>query len=84
MHTLDLDTMVRLATIENRSKDEAKSGSRINPVQQPEDEEDVVEAVTQPRQKKFYPQAQQNKSQHQRQNFRPQQPTIMEVKQSRQ
>jgi hypothetical protein len=72
MHTLDLDTAVRLATIELCSKDEARSGSRINPVQQPE-EEDVVEAVTQTRQKKFYPQAQQNRSQQQRQNSRPQQ-----------
>jgi hypothetical protein len=71
MHSLDLDTAVRLATIELRSKDEARSGSRINPVQQPEEEEDVVEAVTQNRQKKFYPQAQQNRGQQQRQNSRP-------------
>jgi hypothetical protein len=73
MHTLDLDTAVRLATIELRSKDEAKTGSRINPVQQPEDDDDVVEAVTQTQQKKFYPQAQQNRGQQQRQNSRPQQ-----------
>jgi hypothetical protein len=64
MHTLDLDTAVRLATLELRSKDEPKTGSRINPVQQPEEEEDVIEAVTQTRQKKFYPQAQQNRSQY--------------------
>jgi hypothetical protein len=50
---------VRLATIELRSKDEAKTGSRINPVQQPEEEDDVIEAVTQTRQKKFYLHAQQ-------------------------
>jgi hypothetical protein len=73
MHSLDLDTAVRLATIELRSKDEARSGARINPVQQPEEEEDIVEAVTQNRQKKFYPQAQQNRGQQQRQNSRPQQ-----------
>ncbi len=47
MHSLDLDTAVRLATIELCSKDEARSGSRINPAQQPEQEEDVIEAVTQ-------------------------------------
>ncbi len=47
MHSLDLDTAVRLATIELQSKDEARSGARINPVQQLEEEEDVVEGVTQ-------------------------------------
>jgi len=72
MHSLDLDTAVRLATIELRSKDEARSGAKINPVQQSEEEEDVVEAVTQNRpQKKFYPQSQQNRGQQQRQNSRP-------------
>jgi hypothetical protein len=72
MHSLDLDTAVRLATIELRSKDEARSGAKINPVQQSEEEEDVVEAVTQNRpQKKFYPQNQQNRGQQQRQNSRP-------------
>ncbi len=72
MHSLDLDTAVRLATIELRSKDEARSGTKINPVQQSGEEEDVVEAVTQNRsQKKFYPQAQQNRGQQQRQNSRP-------------
>jgi hypothetical protein len=72
MHSLDLDTAVRLATIELRSKDEARSGTKINPVQQSEEEEDVVEAVTQNRpQKKFYPQAQQNRGQQQCQNSRP-------------
>jgi hypothetical protein len=73
MHTLHLDTAVRLATIELHSKDEAKTGSRINPVQQPEEDDDVIEAVTQTHQKKFYPQAQQNRSQQQHQNSRPQQ-----------
>jgi hypothetical protein len=74
METLDLDTAVRLATIELRSKEEAKATSRINPVQQPEEEEDAVEAVAQPRQKKFFPQTQRNKfQQQQRQAPRPQQ-----------
>jgi len=73
METLDLDTAVRLATIELRSKEEAKVTSRINPVQQPE-EEDAVEAVTQARQRKFVPQNQRNKfQQQQRQAPRPQQ-----------
>ncbi len=59
MHSLDLDTAVRLATIELRSKDEARSGTKINPIQQSEEEEEVVEAVTQNRpQMKFYPQTQ--------------------------
>jgi hypothetical protein len=52
MHTLDLDTAVRLATIELRSKHEARGTSRIQAVQQEEDE-DNVEAVTQNQQKKF-------------------------------
>ncbi len=70
MHSLDLDTAVRLATIELRYKDEAMSGAKINPVQQSEVEE--VEAVTQNRpQKKFYPQSQQNRGQQQRQISRP-------------
>jgi hypothetical protein len=74
MHTLDLDTAVRLATIELLSKDEAKTGSRINPVQQQEEDDDVIEAVTHTRQKKFYPQAQHNRGQQpQSQNSRPQQ-----------
>jgi hypothetical protein len=70
MHTLDLDTAVRLATIELRSKDEAQGTSRIEAVQQEEDE-DNVEVVTQNRQKKFYPQNQQNQGQQGHQNFRP-------------
>jgi hypothetical protein len=73
MHTLDLETGVILATIKLCSKDEAKTSSRINPVQQPEDDDDVVEAVTQTRQKKFYPQAQKNRNQQQHQNSTPQQ-----------
>jgi hypothetical protein len=70
MHTLDLDTAVRLATIELRSKDEARGTSRIQAVQQEEDK-DNVEAVTQNRQKKFYPPNQQNWGQQGCQNFRP-------------
>jgi hypothetical protein len=70
MHTLDLDTAVHLATIELRSKDEARGTSRIQAVQQ--EEEDNIEAVTQNHQKKFYPQAQQNRGQQGHQNFRPQ------------
>jgi hypothetical protein len=71
LHTLDLDTAVRLATIELRSKDESKGLSKIQAVQQ-EDKEDNVEAVTQNRQKKFNPSNQQNRSQQNRQNYRPQ------------
>jgi hypothetical protein len=71
MHTLDLDMAVRLATIELRSKDEAKGASKIQAVQQ-EEEDDNVEAVTQNCQKKFYPQPQQNRGQEGCQNFRPQ------------
>jgi len=74
METLDLDTAVRLATIELRSKEEAKSTSKINPVQQPDEEEDAVEAVAQSRKKKFVPQGQRNRTQQQqRQAPRPQQ-----------
>ena len=74
METLDLDTAVRLATIELRSKEETKSTSRVNPVQQPDEEDDVVEAVAQPRQKKFTPQGQRSRpQQQQRQAPRPQQ-----------
>jgi hypothetical protein len=73
METLDLDTAVRLATIELRSKEETKSTSRVNPVQQPDEEDDVVEAVAQPRQK-FTPQGQRSRpQQQQRQAPRPQQ-----------
>ncbi len=74
MHTLELDTAVRLARIELCSKDEARSTSRIQAVQQEEEEEeeDNIEAVTQNCQKKFYPQNQQNRGQQGRQNFRPQ------------
>ncbi len=74
METLDLDTAVRLATIELRSKEETKSTSRVNPVQQPDEEDDVVEAVAQPHQKKFTPQGQRSRpQQQQRQAPRPQQ-----------
>jgi len=38
MHTLDLDTTVRLAAIELRSKDEARATSRIQAIQQEEEE----------------------------------------------
>jgi hypothetical protein len=69
MHTLDLDTAVRLATIKLRSKDEAKGTSKIQVVQQ-EEEEDNVEAITQNRQKKFTPSNQQNRGQQNRQNYR--------------
>jgi hypothetical protein len=71
MHTLDLDTAVRLATIKLRTKDEARGTSRIQAVQQEKDENNV-KAVAQNRQKKFYPQTQQNRGQQGRQNFRPQ------------
>jgi hypothetical protein len=71
MHTLDLDTAVRLATIELRSKDEARGTSKIQAVQQ-EEEDDNVEAITQNRQKKFTPSNQQNRGQQNRQNYRPQ------------
>jgi hypothetical protein len=71
MHTLDLDTTVPLATYELHSKDEARSTSRIQAVQQ-EEEEDGVEAISQNRQKKFTPSDQQNRGQQNRQNYRPQ------------
>jgi hypothetical protein len=38
MHTLDLDMAVRLAAIELRSKDEARAMSRIQAIQQEEEE----------------------------------------------
>jgi hypothetical protein len=63
METLDLDTAVRLATIELRSKEETKLTAQLNPVQQPEEEEDAVEAVAQNHQKKFVPQNQRNRPQ---------------------
>jgi hypothetical protein len=68
MQTLDLDTAVRLATIELHSKDEARPTSRIQAVQ----EEDGVEAISQNCQKKFTPSTQQNQGQQNRQNYRPQ------------
>jgi hypothetical protein len=46
MHMLDLDTAVRLATIELRSKDETKGQPKIQAVQQEEDE-DNIEAISQ-------------------------------------
>ncbi len=52
MHTLDLDMAVRLATIELRSKDEAKGSSKIQAVQQ-EEEEENIEAISQTRQRGF-------------------------------
>ncbi len=52
MHTLDLDTAVCLATIELRSKDEARGSSKIQAVQQ-EEEEENVEAISQNRQRNF-------------------------------
>ncbi len=45
MHMLDLDTAVRLATIELHSKDETKSQHNIQAVQQEEDE-DNIEAIS--------------------------------------
>jgi hypothetical protein len=59
MHTLGLDMAVRLATIELLSKDEARATSRIQAVQQ-EEEEDGVEAISQNWQKKFTSSNQQN------------------------
>jgi hypothetical protein len=73
MHTLDLDTAVRLATIELRSKDDARGASKIQAVHQ-EEEEENVEAISQNRQRSFSTnqnQGQQNKPQN-RQNYRPQ------------
>jgi hypothetical protein len=71
MHTLDLDTAVRLATIELRSKDEARGTSRIQAVQQ-EEGEDNVEAISQNGQRKFTPSNQQNRGQQNRQDYHPQ------------
>jgi len=71
MQTLDLDTAVRLATIELCSKDEARGNSRIQAVQQDEEEEGV-DIVTQNRQKKFFPQNQQNRGQQNCPNVRQQ------------
>jgi hypothetical protein len=71
LETLELNTAVRLATIELRSKDENKSSSKIQAVQQ-EEEDDNVEAITQNRQKKFTPSNTQNRGQQNRQNYRPQ------------
>jgi len=62
MQTLDLDTAVRLATIELRSKDEARGNSRIQAVQQEEEEEGVATVIQNPH-KKFFPQNQQNRGQ---------------------
>jgi hypothetical protein len=73
MHTLDLDTAVRLATIELRSKDEARGASKIQAIQQG-DKEDNVEAISQNRQRGFSTnqnQGQQDKSQN-CQNYQPQ------------
>jgi hypothetical protein len=71
LQTLDLDTAIRLATIELRSKDEARGNSSIQAVQQDEEEEDIT-AVTQNCQKKFFPHNQQNRGQQNCQNFRQQ------------
>ncbi len=71
LHMLDLNTAVRLATIVLRSKDENKGSSKIQAVQQ-EEEDDNVEAITQNRQKKFTPSNAQNRGQQNRQNYRPQ------------
>ena len=71
IETLDLDTAVRLATIELRSREESKGSSKIQAVQQDE-QDDNVEAITQNRQKRFTPSNQQNRGQQNRQNYRPQ------------
>jgi hypothetical protein len=71
IETLDLDTAVRLATIELRSRDESKGSSKIQAVQQ-DDQDENVEAISQSRQKKFTPSNQQNRGQQNRQNYRPQ------------
>jgi hypothetical protein len=71
VHTLDLNTAVYLATIELCSKDEARGTTRIQAVQQDE-EEDGVEAVAQNHQKKFFPKNQQNRDHQNCQNFRSQ------------
>ncbi len=41
LHTLDLNTAVRLATIELRSKDESKGSSKIKAVQQDAEDDNV-------------------------------------------
>ena len=71
IETLDLDTAVRLATIELRSREESKGSSKIQAVQQDE-QDDNVEAITQNRQQRFAPSNQQNRGQQNRQNYRPQ------------
>ena len=71
IETLDLDTAVRLATIELRSRDESKGSSKIQAVQQDE-QDDNVEAITQNRQQRFAPSNQQIRGQQNRQNYRPQ------------
>jgi hypothetical protein len=89
MHTLDLDTAVHLATIKLCSKDEARGTTHIQAVQ-PDEEEDGVDEAAQNRQKKFFPQNQQNRGQQNRHNFWPQtnyrniQSSAMEKQQSRQ
>ncbi len=66
MHLLDLDTAVHLATIELRSKDEAKAQPRIQAVQQDEEEENI-EAISQNKSRNFssyqYRNQQQNRNQ---------------------
>jgi len=71
IETLNLDTAVRLATIELRSREESKGSSKIQAVQQDE-QDDNVEAITQNRQQRFAPSNQQNRGQQNRQNYRPQ------------
>jgi hypothetical protein len=46
IHTLDLDTAVRLATIELRSKDESKGSSRIQAVQQEDQDDNMTIKLT--------------------------------------
>jgi len=70
MHTLNLDTAVRLATIELRSKDEAKGSSKIQAIHQ-EDEEDNIEAISQNRQRGFS--SNQNQGQQQTNRQQPKQ-----------
>jgi hypothetical protein len=70
MHTLNLDTAVRLATIELRSKDEAKGSSKIQAIHQ-EDEEDNIEAISQNRQRGFS--SDQNRGQQQTNHQQPKQ-----------
>jgi len=73
MHLLDLDTAVRLATIELCSKDEAKTQPRIQVVQQDEEEENI-EAISQNKSRNFSSYQNQNQQQNcnqSRPNFRP-------------